>query len=734
VSDIFISYTTANREWAFWIGQEVEKLGHIAHIHEWEISAGGDIAAWMEERHDKADHILCVISGGYLRREYSSWERRAAQWAAASARPNFALPVFVEECETPTLLAQIKRCNLFGVDENDARRRLTEFLVPATKPDREIRFPGAVEFTKSRPARPDSVDFPGGPWPDSNANRGSALQGFSEVGPTETAAGSPKSKQVAGVRPLSLPRRLVLPLAALVAVLATVAVGHAFDAGRQFRSVFRDVRRHLLMTHPQRRADIVDRNGMVIATSIDVPSLYADTRLVNDPKSTAAALAKLLPDGPDQGQIEKALSTKRQFVWVHRRLTRGQKSGVEALAIPGLNFRAEEGRSYPTGALMADITGYTDVDNRGIAGIEFAADKWLRVSHKPIQLAADARVQQALATELQRTIDSFKAGSAAGVVMDARDGEIIAMVSLPTLDPTTYDREDPAEPFIRTTSSRDPTTINRASDGVYEFGGLFGIVTTALALERGAKLQTTYPTGPFTIGDVRIQDESPISNPATLSDIFHASSKTGLAQIAGSIGTERQIKFLNQLGFLNRAPLEIPEAGLALAPTPWDRRATLTIGYGQGLSVTPVQIAAAVSALVNGGVWHTTTLFPRPLGENTPGVRVVSEETSKAIANLMRSAATDGSSRIADAPGYLVAGQSAASRKVIHGHYSTDRFNAFFAGAFPMPSLRYVIVLMIDDPYPMDAATYAACDTVRRLVPLIAPLLGVSPSTVSAQR
>ena len=161
MADIFVSYTSSDREWAFWIGQELKKLGHVVHIHEWEIPAGGNIAGWMEERHDKADHLLCLISKVYLSKPYSSWERQAAQWAAASKRPNFALPVFIEECEPPTMLALFKRCDLQGLSEADARARLAAYLTPVAKPTRPVPFPGEVKHVLTALARPESVPFPG---------------------------------------------------------------------------------------------------------------------------------------------------------------------------------------------------------------------------------------------------------------------------------------------------------------------------------------------------------------------------------------------------------------------------------------------------------------------------------------------------------------------------------------------------------------------------------------------
>lgn len=168
MADIFVSYTSSDKIWAFWIGHELLALGHVPRIHEWEISGGGDIAAWMEERHDKADHILSVISGTYLTKPYSSWERRAAQWAAATERPNFALPVFIQDCKAPTLLAQFKRCDLWGLGEDDARARLAGFLAPAARPTGAMPFPGGAPVAKSVLARPGAVAFPGGRFALSN--------------------------------------------------------------------------------------------------------------------------------------------------------------------------------------------------------------------------------------------------------------------------------------------------------------------------------------------------------------------------------------------------------------------------------------------------------------------------------------------------------------------------------------------------------------------------------------
>jgi hypothetical protein len=141
VADFFISYTSKDRDWANWIGLELVALGHVPHIHDWEITAGNNIMEWMEQRHHNADHVLCIVSETYLKKPYSSLERQAGQWAAVTNRPNFVLPVFIEPCEAPTLFAPLNRCDLYGLGEEDARARLRSFVATAAKPD-HAPFPG----------------------------------------------------------------------------------------------------------------------------------------------------------------------------------------------------------------------------------------------------------------------------------------------------------------------------------------------------------------------------------------------------------------------------------------------------------------------------------------------------------------------------------------------------------------------------------------------------------------
>jgi hypothetical protein len=155
MADFFVSYTSSDKTWAEWIGQRLAEFGHIPHLHDWEVDKGGDISAWMEARHDASDHVLCVISAAYLKAPFSSWERRSAQWLAQTKRPNFMLPIFVEPCTAPSLLMTVKRCDLYGLTEDQASKRLADYLAPRGMPSDPVPFPGGP------PATP--VPFPGPP-------------------------------------------------------------------------------------------------------------------------------------------------------------------------------------------------------------------------------------------------------------------------------------------------------------------------------------------------------------------------------------------------------------------------------------------------------------------------------------------------------------------------------------------------------------------------------------------
>jgi len=471
------------------------------------------------------------------------------------------------------------------------------------------------------------------------------------------------------------------------------------------------------------RADMTDRNGVLLATSLGTASLYADARLVIDADEAAAKLVKVLPD-LDRDDVKAKLTSGRGFVWLKRNLTPRQHHEVNRLGIPGLDFKREERRVYPTGALAGHVLGYTDVDGRGIAGTEMAFDDALRNRKVPVALSIDTRIQNVLAEELHRAMAAFSAIGASGIVMDVRTGELLAMASLPAFDPNKPGAADP------------DTMFNRAALGVYEMGSVFKIFTVAMALDSGtARLDSGYDaSAPLKVSRFTIRDYHGKNRWLTVAEIFQHSSNIGAARMALDVGGAGQRAFLKKLGLLSAAPIELPEVGLPLAPDPWREINTMTIGFGHGVSVTPVQMAAAAAAMVNGGIYYRPTLARRAEGDPPAGRRVISARTSAEMRELMRLVVASGTGKQADAPGYRVGGKTGTAEKVNGRTYKARSLLSSFVGAFPIEDPRYLVLAIVDEPrgtkesHGFATGGWVAAPVVRRVVERMAPLVGIAPS------
>ncbi len=471
------------------------------------------------------------------------------------------------------------------------------------------------------------------------------------------------------------------------------------------------------------RADIVDRNGVILATTLPSSSLYANPRQIRDPETAAARIARVLPE-LSASELTARITADRGFVWLKRNLTPRQQNDVNALGIPGLYFLREQTRVYPHGPLAAHIVGFNNVDNRGIAGLEQSFDDLLRGSATPLQLSLDIRVQHVLTEELQRAMEEFQGIGAAGIVMDAHNGEILAMTSLPNFDPSA-----PGE-------APEEARFNRATLGVYEVGSVFKIFTTAMALDAGAvTLESGYDTSkPIRIARFTINDFHPKNRWLSVPEIFMYSSNIGSVHMAMDVGTQGQQSFLGDLGLLRASSIELPEVGQPMVPSTWREINTMTIAYGHGIAVTPLQVTRAMGAVVNGGALLPATLLKRLPGETVPGRRVMSQTTSAQMRWLTRLVVEQGTGRKADAPGYLVGGKTGTADKLKpSGGYDDDARIASFLAGFPMDDPRYVIFVMVDEPHPTEAthgyATggWVAAPVVGRVVEGIAPLLGIMP-------
>lgn len=480
-------------------------------------------------------------------------------------------------------------------------------------------------------------------------------------------------------------------------------------------------------TVPLGRADIVDRNGLLLATNLPTASLYAEPRRVIDPVDAADRLRDVLP-GLDRDSLILKLSTERGFVWVQRNLTPRQQAEIHALGIPGVGFVREERRVYPQGSLTAHVVGFTDIDRRGLAGIEahFDGDLQVRAAEEdaPLELSIDLRFQQVVREELQATIARFSALGGAGIVLDVDTGEVVAMVSLPDFDAN------------RPTATDAEARFNRATLGVYEIGSIFKVFTAAMALDAGVvNMASGYDaSSPIQVARFSIRDYKPKNRWLSLPEILVYSSNIGAAKMALDVGAERQQEFLRRIGLLSPSQVEVPERGSPMAPSTWREINTMTIGFGHGLAVTPVQAAAAFAAMVNGGTLYQPTLLRWNSDQPPPGIQVIEPETSDTIRLLTHLVVLYGSGRNAQVPGYLIGGKTGTAEKLdSRGGYAEDRLLSSFMGAFPIDDPRYVVLVMIDEPhgipetYGYATAGWTAAPAAGRIISRIGPLAGIGP-------
>ncbi|MBY0431844.1 MAG: penicillin-binding protein 2, partial [Rhodospirillales bacterium] len=376
---------------------------------------------------------------------------------------------------------------------------------------------------------------------------------------------------------------------------------------------------------------------------------------------------------------------------------------------------------YPQGPLAAHVVGMTDIDNKGIAGIEKSFDATLHGSRDPLRLAIDLRVQTVLREELTRSMNDFHAIGAIGMVMDVRTGELAGMVSLPDFDPNA-----PSDP---------QAMFNRATLGVYEMGSTFKLFNTAISLDLGlSNLGSAYDTSPIKVGKFTITDYHPFNRPLSVTEILIHSSNLGSARMALEYGTENQKAFLAKFGLLKAPHVELPEVGTPLVPSPWREINTMTISYGHGIAVTPVHLITGVSALVNGGEWRPATLLKHEPGTGIAAPRqVIKPETSEKLRKMMRMVVESGTGSKADVPGYFVGGKTGTAEKLGAGGYRHKALLSSFIATFPTIDPKYVVLAMIDEPqgtkesFGYATGGWVAAPAVGRIVSRIGPMLGIAP-------
>jgi cell division protein FtsI (penicillin-binding protein 3) len=485
----------------------------------------------------------------------------------------------------------------------------------------------------------------------------------------------------------------------------------------------------------QARPDVFDRKGRLIATDVRTPSLFAEPHRIIDVDEATDLLLKTLPD-LDRAELRARLSSKRYFAWLRREITPEQQRKIYRLGLPGIGFLKEYKRVYPNGPLAAHVLGQVNVDNQGILGFEKWIDSGgLSALHRagfatnhnlaPVEIALDLDVQQAVRDELIIAKDRFRAQAANALVIDVNTGEIVSMVSLPDFDPN------------KPSSPKDPARFNRLMTGVFEMGSTFKALTVAMALDSGkVTMNSTFDaTHPLKYGRHTIHDFHPQRRVLSTSEVFTYSSNIGSARMALAIGVDAHKAFMKKMGLLDRLRTELPESAMPLVPNPWSEINTVTIAFGHGLSVTPLQAVVATAALVNGGHLIQPTFLRRTEAEaKKNATRVIKQSTSDQMRYLMRLNVEIGSARRAEVEGYFVGGKTGTSEKVERGRYAKNKLLTAFMGIFPADKPKYLVLVMLDEPQKEQGAAAAtaglnAAPVAGKIIARIAPLLGVEPRT-----
>ncbi len=478
------------------------------------------------------------------------------------------------------------------------------------------------------------------------------------------------------------------------------------------------------------RGDIVDRNGSPLARTIDAWTIAVHPKqIMGDRMEIAAKLAALMPDRGDQAWFYGQLTKDVSFTYLQRRASPQLVEQVNALGEPALVFARETQRLYPQSSMAAHALGFLATDGHGMSGMERVLDERLldrRHAGQPVALAMDTRVQAAMESELGHAMATFAARSAAGIVMDVDTGEVISMVSLPTFNPN------------RVGMAGVDQLRNSVTQSVYELGSTFKPITMAAAIDNGVvtdmsrRFDATAPMkiGGFTIHDDRGDEQNRWLNiPETL--IY--SSNIATARVADLVGPQRMQGMFRKLGFDQKPQIELREKGRPLWPSYWARTTVMTTAYGHGIAITPLHLASAYAALVNGGVYHPATMLKLAPGQQAPGTRVIQPSTSWRMRQMLRLIVLQGTGRKGDAPGYRVGGKTGTAEAAVAGGYDHHRNVATFAAAFPMDHPRYVVLAMLDSPngtketFGLKTAAWNAAPVVGRVIARTGALLGVVP-------
>jgi len=531
-------------------------------------------------------------------------------------------------------------------------------------------------------------------------------------------------------RLLWLARVRVLWLVAGFALIAMIALLRIASLGFAGTAPQRTSLEEALMPP---RGELTDRNGTPLARAFPAYSLWFEpgamgdngSPLVHSSAEAARQLKAIFPD-IDEARMARRLASGKSG-YLRRRILPEEANRVFALGEVALEIPRETDRYYPQGTLAAHVLGYVVEEKGGQTGMEQVLDARLSDAEKrmqPVALSIDVRVQGALEDELRRGMLATNAIGAAGIVLDVDTGEVMAMASLPEFDPNTAGAAGAVNVF------------NRATNGVYELGSTFKPLTVAAAIDAGVvrDFGKQWDASPVAVGKRSIKDSHPLGRSLNVPQALVHSSNTVTARVGDAMGAEKLRKTMIDLGMDRRPFIELPAKGRPIWPQgPWSRVTNMTVSFGHGLAVTPLHLASAYAAMVNGGIWRPSTLMKLAPADVPRGKRVFKESTSSRMRQMLRMISLYGTGKTADAPGYRVGGKTGSAEKAGRGGYDKTKLVSSFAAAFPMDAPRYVVVVVVDEPKGTIAssfqrtAAYTSAPIVGKLVPRIGPMLGVQP-------
>lgn len=467
------------------------------------------------------------------------------------------------------------------------------------------------------------------------------------------------------------------------------------------------------------RADILDRNGQLIATSLPTVSAYAKIKEIQNIQEAAEKIIDVFPE-INKSDLIKKFSSDKKFIWIKRHLSPVQEQKLLNLGIPGIEFLKTERRVYPDSSLVSHVVGFTDIDNCGISGIEKSFDDVLKFSKNPVQLSIDLRIQHAVRQELLAGIQEFSAKGAACIVMKMDTGEILSMVCLPDFDPNIV------------TNPSNKANFNFATSAAIEPGSSGKIINTALAIKNGISTHKKFDARfPLAVGRFRINDFKGKGTFLSVAEILKFSSNIGSAKIALEIGPSIQKEFFKELGLLSQMKFELLEVQQPLFQKKWTEVTTMTISYGHGIAFSPLHLIMAVSGILNNGIMQNPTLLKVT---NLPkGKRVVSEKVSKQLQYLLRLNVLEGTNKKAEVKGYFVGGKSGTSEKIKGKSYQKNANYTSFIGSFPMGAPRYAVYILLDEPqateytFGFKTAGWNAVPLSAKIIAKIIAILGIVP-------